>query len=162
MIVCAGRTFVAGADIANSAKPPRAAHRSRSSTAIEASRKPVIAAMHGTPLGGGLEVALACHFRIAAPATRLGLPEIKLGIIPGAGGTQRLPRLVGMDKAMAMILTGDPIPAAEALAAGLSTRSSMATSSRRGGVCAPRRRREAAAACSSRTATTSSPAIAPT
>src|SRR5262245_64756711 len=75
--------------------------------------------MHGTPLGGGLELALACHFRIAAPGTRLGLPEIKLGLIPGAGGTQRLPRLIGLDKAMAMILSGDPIPATEALTAGL-------------------------------------------
>jgi len=71
------------------------------------------------PLGGGLELALGCHFRVAAPGTRLGLPEIKLGIIPGAGGTQRLPRLVGMEKAMAMILSGEPIPAREALDAGL-------------------------------------------
>ena len=75
--------------------------------------------MFGTPLGGGLEIALACHFRIAAAGTRLGLPEIKLGLIPGAGGTQRLPRLVGMEKAAAMILSGDPIPAKDALAAGL-------------------------------------------
>jgi 3-hydroxyacyl-CoA dehydrogenase len=79
----------------------------------------VIAAMHGTPLGGGLELTLACHFRIAAPGTRLGLPEIKLGLIPGAGGTQRLPRLVGMDRAMAMILSGEPVPAQQALADGL-------------------------------------------
>jgi 3-hydroxyacyl-CoA dehydrogenase len=87
--------------------------------AIEACPKPVIAALHGTPLGGGLELALGCHFRVAAPGTRLGLPEIKLGIIPGAGGTQRLPRLVGMEKAMAMILSGEPIAAREALDAGL-------------------------------------------
>jgi len=79
----------------------------------------VVAALHGTPLGGGFEIALGCHFRVAAPGTRLGLPEVKLGIIPGAGGTQRLPRLVGMDKAMAMILSGDPIPAKEAFDAGL-------------------------------------------
>jgi len=119
VIACAGRTFMAGADIAEFGKPPVAPTTIDVIEAIEASDKPVIAAMHGTPLGGGLEVALACHFRIAAPTTRLGLPEIKLGIIPGAGGTQRLPRLVGMDKAMAMILTGDPIPASEALAVGL-------------------------------------------
>jgi 3-hydroxyacyl-CoA dehydrogenase len=119
VIACAGRTFIAGADITEFGKPPAAPTTIDVIEAIEASDKPVIAAMHGTPLGGGLEVALGCHFRIAAPATRLGLPEIKLGIIPGAGGTQRLPRLVGMDKAMAMILTGDPIPAGEALAAGL-------------------------------------------
>src|SRR5262249_35855930 len=75
--------------------------------------------MHGTPLGGGLELTLACHFRIAAPGTRLGLPEIKLGLIPGAGGTQRLPRPLGIPKAMAMILSGDPIPPNERLAHGL-------------------------------------------
>jgi 3-hydroxyacyl-CoA dehydrogenase len=86
---------------------------------IESVGKPVVAAMFGTPLGGGLEIALACHFRIAAAGTRLGLSEIKLGIIPGAGGTQRLPRLVGMQKAMAMILSGEPIAAEEALTLGL-------------------------------------------
>ena len=82
-------------------------------------KKPTIAAVHGTPLGGGLELTMGCHFRVAAPCTRLGLPEIKLGLIPGAGGTQRLPRLVGIEKALPMILSGDPIPAKDALAAGL-------------------------------------------
>ena len=119
VIVCAGRTFIAGADISEFGKPAREPTTLDVIAAIEASQKPVIAAMHGTPLGGGLEVALACHCRVAAPGTRLGLPEIKLGLIPGAGGTQRLPRLVGLDKAMAMILSGDPIPATEALEAGL-------------------------------------------
>ncbi len=119
VIVCAGRTFIAGADISEFGKPSQGPTTIGVIEAIEASAKPVIAALHGTPLGGGLEVALGCHFRVAAPGTRLGLPEIKLGLIPGAGGTQRLPRLVGLDKAMAMILTGDPIPAAEALEAGL-------------------------------------------
>src|SRR5438105_349144 len=74
---------------------------------------------HGTPLGGGLETALGCHYRVAAPGTRLGLPESKLGLLPGAGGTQRLPRLIGIDKALPMILSGDPIPATEALKVGL-------------------------------------------
>jgi 3-hydroxyacyl-CoA dehydrogenase len=119
VIACAGRTFVAGADITEFGKPPRQPTGIAVIEAIEAGAKPVIAAMHGTPLGGGLELALGCHFRVAAPDTRLGLPEIKLGIIPGAGGTQRLPRLVGMDKAMAMILSGEPIPASEARDAGL-------------------------------------------
>ena len=119
VIVCAGRTFIAGADISEFGQPAREPTTLDVISAIESSEKPVIAAMHGTPLGGGLEVALACHVRVAAPGTRLGLPEIKLGLIPGAGGTQRLPRLIGLDKAMAMILTGDPIPADEALQAGL-------------------------------------------
>src|SRR5215471_19376896 len=119
VIACAGRTFVAGADITEFGKPPRQPTGIAVIEAIEASRKPVVAALHGTTLGGGLELALGCHFRVAAPGTRLGLPEIKLGIIPGAGGTQRLPRLVGMKKAMAMILTGEPIPVREALDAGL-------------------------------------------
>jgi 3-hydroxyacyl-CoA dehydrogenase len=119
VIACAGRTFVAGADITEFGKLPRRPTGIAVIEAMEASRKPVIAAVHGTTLGGGLELALGCHYRVATPGTRLGLPEIKLGIIPGAGGTQRLPRLVGMDKAMAMILSGDPISAREALDAGL-------------------------------------------
>src|SRR5215470_7643753 len=119
VIACAGRTFVAGADITEFGKPPRQPTAIAVIEAVEACPKPVIAALHGTPLGGGLELALGCHFRVAAPGTRLGLPEIKLGIIPGAGGTQRLPRLVGMEKAMAMILSGEPIPAREALDGGL-------------------------------------------
>jgi len=119
VIACAGRTFVAGADITEFGKPPRQPTAIAVIEAIEACPKPVLAALHGTSLGGGLELALGCHFRVAAPGTRLGLPEIKLGIIPGAGGTQRLPRLVGMEEAMAMILSGEPIPAREALDAGL-------------------------------------------
>jgi 3-hydroxyacyl-CoA dehydrogenase len=119
VLVSAGRTFIAGADITEFSKPPQPPSLPDVIALIENIAKPVIAAVHGTPLGGGLELTLACHFRIAAPGTRLGLPEIKLGLIPGAGGTQRLPRLIGIDKAMAMILAGDPIPAKEALANGL-------------------------------------------
>ena len=119
VLTCAGRTFIAGADITEFDKPPQSPSLIDLNAQIENIRKPVVAATFGTPLGGGLEITLACHFRIAAPTTRLGLPEIKLGLFPGAGGTQRLPRLVGMDKAMAMILSGDPIPAKEALALGL-------------------------------------------
>ena len=114
-----GRTFVAGADITEFDKPPMAPGLSDVIALIDAISKPVVAAVFGTPLGGGLEITLACHFRVAQTGTRLGLPEIKLGLIPGAGGTQRLPRLVGMEKAAAMILSGDPIPAKDALAAGL-------------------------------------------
>jgi 3-hydroxyacyl-CoA dehydrogenase len=119
VIACAGRTFVAGADITEFGKPSSPPTSIDVVDAIEAAGKPVVAALHGTTLGGGLELALGCHFRVAAPGTRLGLPEIKLGLLPGGGGTQRLPRLVGMDKALAMILTGEPITAAEALEAGL-------------------------------------------
>jgi 3-hydroxyacyl-CoA dehydrogenase len=116
---CAGRTFIAGADISEFGKPPQPPSFPEVIGAIEACTKPVVAALHGTALGGGLEVALGCHYRVAVPGTRLALPEIKLGLIPGAGGTQRLPRLVGIEKGLAMILSGDPIPAEEAQAVGL-------------------------------------------
>jgi len=115
----AGRTFMAGADINEFGKPSQPPSLVDVIREMDDIKKPTIAAVHGTPLGGGLELTLACHFRVAAPGTRLGLPEIKLGLIPGAGGTQRLPRLAGIDKAMAMILSGDPIPAKDALAVGL-------------------------------------------
>jgi 3-hydroxyacyl-CoA dehydrogenase len=119
VLTAAGRTFMAGADITEFDKPPQPPGLIEVFDLIEASQKPVVAGLFGTPLGGGLEVALTCHYRVAAPTTRLGLPEIKLGILPGAGGTQRLPRLIGVDKALPMILSGDPIPAQEALANGL-------------------------------------------
>ena len=115
----AGRTFVAGADITEFGKPPQSPHLIEVIATLDDVKKPTIAAVHGTPLGGGLELTMGCHFRVAAPGTRLGLPEIKLGLIPGAGGTQRLPRLVGIEKALPMILSGDPISAKDALAAGL-------------------------------------------
>ena len=115
----AGRTFVAGADITEFGKPPQPPSLIDVIATLDEVKKPTIAAVHGTPLGGGLELTMGCHFRVAAAGTRLGLPEIKLGLIPGAGGTQRLPRLVGIEKALPMILSGDPIPAKDALAAGL-------------------------------------------
>jgi 3-hydroxyacyl-CoA dehydrogenase len=119
VLVCAGRTFVAGADITEFGKQFRPPSNQDIHTAMEGTAKPVVAAMHGTALGGGLELALGCHYRVAAAGTRLGLPEIKLGLIPGAGGTQRLPRLVGVEPALEMILSGEPIVAAKALALGL-------------------------------------------
>ena len=111
VIACGGRTFFAGADITEFGKPPQPPGLHDVIAAIEAMPKPVVAALHGTALGGGFELALACHFRVAAPGARVGLPEVKLGLLPGAGGTQRLPRLIGPEKALKLIVTGDPIPA---------------------------------------------------
>ena len=119
VIACAGRTFFAGADITEFGKPPQAPSLHDVVAVIEAMLKPVVAALHGTALGGGFELALACHFRVAVPGARLGLPEVKLGLLPGAGGTQRLPRLVGPEKALQMIVTGEPIGAAEAREDGI-------------------------------------------
>jgi 3-hydroxyacyl-CoA dehydrogenase len=119
VIACAGRTFFAGADISEFGKPPQAPGLGEVIAAIETMPKPVVAAVHGTALGGGFELALACHFRVAIAGARVGLPEVKLGLLPGAGGTQRLPRLIGPEKALEMIVTGDPIEAREALADGI-------------------------------------------
>ncbi|QOZ66017.1 3-hydroxyacyl-CoA dehydrogenase NAD-binding domain-containing protein [Bradyrhizobium arachidis] len=119
VLTCAGRTFIAGADITEFGKPPKPPALNDVLAEIENSPKPVVAAIHGTALGGGLEVALACHFRVAVKEARLGLPEVKLGLLPGAGGTQRLPRAVGPELAVKMIVGGDPIGAAEALKNGL-------------------------------------------
>jgi 3-hydroxyacyl-CoA dehydrogenase len=119
VITCAGRTFIAGADITEFGKPPKEPSLHEVLDLIESSPKPVVAAIHGTALGGGLEVTLACHYRVGAKTARFGLPEVKLGILPGAGGTQRLPRVVGVPKALSMIVSGDPIGADEALKVGL-------------------------------------------
>ncbi|TDK45720.1 3-hydroxyacyl-CoA dehydrogenase NAD-binding domain-containing protein [Antarcticimicrobium luteum] len=120
VIECAGRTFVAGGDIAAFDDPSFSAGPFNALLArIEASDRPVVAALFGTVLGGGLELALACHARVATPTTRLGLPEITLGLIPGSLGTQRLPRLAGVAKACEMITSGKPISASAAAAAGI-------------------------------------------
>src|SRR5215468_959441 len=119
VIVCAGRTFIAGADITEFGKPPADPSLHTVLDLIESSPKPVIAAIHGTALGGGLEVTLACHYRVGVKDARFGLPEVKLGLLPGAGGTQRLPRVVGVEKALSMMVSGDPIRADEALKVGL-------------------------------------------
>jgi 3-hydroxyacyl-CoA dehydrogenase len=114
IIICDGRTFIAGADIAEFGKPPAPPYLPEALDRIENASKPVIAALHGTALGGGFEVALTAHYRIAVPSAKCGLPEIKLGLIPGAGGTQRLPRLIGVEKALDVILSGTPFGAREA------------------------------------------------
>jgi 3-hydroxyacyl-CoA dehydrogenase len=119
LLICDGRTFIAGADIREFDQPPRAPHLPDLLNRIEAVNKPVVAAIHGTALGGGLETAMACHYRCASSDARLGLPEVNLGLLPGAGGTQRLPRLVGVELALDMMVGGRPIGARQALAAGL-------------------------------------------
>jgi 3-hydroxyacyl-CoA dehydrogenase len=119
VLICAGGTFVAGADVREFGQAPRAPYLPDVISAVETATKPWIAALHGTALGGGLEIAMGCHYRIADAAARLGLPEVTLGLIPGAGGTVRLPRLVGPDAALSMIATGKLVPTAGAHEMGL-------------------------------------------
>ncbi|MBV9996412.1 MAG: enoyl-CoA hydratase/isomerase family protein [Caulobacteraceae bacterium] len=119
VIICEGRTFIAGADIAGFGGAPQGASLSDVQSAFENSQKPVIAAIHGTALGGGLETALACHYRVAVPSAKCGLPEVNLGLLPGAGGTQRLPRISGVEKALEMVTSGRHAPAQECLEMGL-------------------------------------------
>ena len=116
-----GRAFIAGADIRDFGKTPNPDEQPKqpAGVLIEASSKPVVAAINGTAFGGGLEVALTCHYRVAAPGAPVGLPEIKIGLLPGGGGTQRLPRLIGAERAMTAILSGDPFDTEEALALGI-------------------------------------------
>lgn len=119
ILYCEGKTFIAGADITEFGKPPLAPELPEVISALEAFPKPIIAAMHGTTLGGGLEVAMAAHYRIAIADSKMGMPEVKLGLLPGSGGTQRLPRLVGVQAALDMLTDGDPISAEKALCVGL-------------------------------------------
>ena len=119
LLIGAGRTFIAGADIKEFGKPPLAPGLPEVIAGMDRLAKPTVAALHGTALGGGLETAMGCHYRVALKAAQVGLPEVKLGILPGAGGTQRLPRLAGVDKALAMMTTGAFVGAEEALACGI-------------------------------------------
>ena len=118
VIACAGKTFIAGADIKEFGRPLADPQLAQLIARIEQASKPVIAAIHGKALGGGLEVALGCHYRIAVPDASIGLPEVTLGIIPGAGGTQRLPRLIGLAAALTMISEGSEITAAKSIELG--------------------------------------------
>ena len=122
VITTAGKHFVAGADIREFDAPPRTPILNDVLLRIEACSKPVIAALHGSALGGGFELALACHYRVATPDTSVGLPEVKLGLLPGAGGTQRLPRLIGASVALDMMLRGEPITATRARELGIVDR----------------------------------------
>ncbi|MEL6980998.1 MAG: 3-hydroxyacyl-CoA dehydrogenase NAD-binding domain-containing protein, partial [Actinomycetota bacterium] len=119
VLTCRGRTFIAGADISEFGKAPQGPGLGEVQAAMESSPKPVVAAIHGNALGGGFEVAMCANYRVAVAGTNFGFPEVKLGLLPGAGGTQRLPRVVGAAKALDMVVGGDPIDAAEALELGL-------------------------------------------
>ena len=119
LIICKGRTFIAGADISEFGSAPKAPDFHAVLNTMDHSNKPIIAAIHGTALGGGLETALCCNYRVAVAEAKFGLPEVNLGLLPGAGGTQRLPRIVGAEKALAMVTSGVPIGAPEALKLGL-------------------------------------------
>jgi 3-hydroxyacyl-CoA dehydrogenase len=120
VLICEGRTFIAGADITEFGGAMAGPSLQDVQDMMENSPKPVVAAIHGTVLGGGLEVALCAHFRVAVPSAKFGLPEVNLGLLPGAGGTQRLPRVVGPERALEMMTTGRHVPAKEALAGGLA------------------------------------------
>jgi 3-hydroxyacyl-CoA dehydrogenase len=122
VLIGAGNTFIAGSDLREFGQPLQEPQLPEVIAAIEACNKPVVAALHGAALGGGFELALGCDARVAAPGTVVGLPEVTLGIIPGAGGTQRLPRLVGVPKAIELICSGARVPSAQALALGLIDR----------------------------------------
>mgnify|MGYP001103001542 CR=1 FL=1 len=118
VLMCEGSTFFSGADIGEFSGPPKEEEYRELFNGYESLDIPVVAAMHGTVMGGGLEIALACHYRVALPNTRFALPEVTLGIIPGAGGTQRLPRLIGVEKALELILNARPVDAQKAVELG--------------------------------------------
>ncbi|MDA9559562.1 3-hydroxyacyl-CoA dehydrogenase NAD-binding domain-containing protein [Porticoccaceae bacterium] len=119
LVFCEGRTFIAGADISEFSSGPMEPNFHAVLSTMDASPKPIVAAIHGTALGGGLETALCCNYRVAVDSAKFGLPEVNLGLLPGAGGTQRLPRVVGVEKTLAMVTSGVPIGAAEAHQLGL-------------------------------------------
>jgi 3-hydroxyacyl-CoA dehydrogenase len=119
VLICAGRTFFAGADITEFGRPMEEPNLQAVNDMIENGTKPVVAAIHGTALGGGFELSLMCHYRVAVPSAKVGLPEVKLGLLPGGGGTQRLPRIVGAAAALEIMIGGDPVPAPKALELGM-------------------------------------------
>lgn len=119
VVRCAGKTFIAGADIKEFGRPMAEPGLPEVMAMMDAATKPIVAAVHGTVLGGGFEVALACHYRIAAPGTKFGFPEVKLGLMPGGGGTQRTPRLAGLAAAIPLVTEGNPISADKALSGNL-------------------------------------------
>jgi 3-hydroxyacyl-CoA dehydrogenase len=120
VLICDGRTFIAGADITEFGQAPKGPGLHDVQAMIEDAPKPVVAAVHGTALGGGLEVALVCHYRVVVPSAKMGLPEVNLGLLPGAGGTQRLPRVTGVEKALDLMTSGRHASAKEAHESGLA------------------------------------------
>ena len=122
IIICGGRTFIAGADIKEFGQPALTPTLPEVIQTIEGSNKPVLAAIHGTALGGGFEIALSCHYRCALASARVGFPEVKLGLLPGAGGTQRVPRLAGVEAALEMMTSGRPVTAKQAMDMGMIDR----------------------------------------
>ncbi len=133
VLVCKGSTFFSGADISEFSGPPKEAEYRDLFRQLEQLPMPVVAGMHGVAMGGGLEIALACHYRVAVPTARFGLPEVTLGIIPGAGGTQRMPRLIGVEKTLELILTAKPVDTAAAIELGFID-ASIAGEAREGAV----------------------------
>jgi 3-hydroxyacyl-CoA dehydrogenase len=119
VVRCDGRTFIAGADIREMGRPRKPPGLKDFQALMDNAKKPIVAAVHGTALGGGLEFAMMCHYRVAVPSARCGLPEVNIGILPGGGGTQALPRIVGVERALEMMTTGRHVPAKEALALGI-------------------------------------------
>src|ERR1041385_1143997 len=119
VLICEGKTFIAGADITEFGKPPKGTSLLDLEDIIESTPKPVVAAIHGTALGGGLEVALCAHYRVAVPSAKCVLPEVNIGLLPGAGGTQRLPRIVGVETALDMGAGGAHVGAKQCLEMGL-------------------------------------------
>jgi 3-hydroxyacyl-CoA dehydrogenase len=118
VLVCEGKSFFSGADIGEFSGPPKETEYRELFDALEQLPFPVVAGMHGTVMGGGLEIALACHYRVAAPGTRFSLPEVTLGVFPGAGGTQRLPRLIGVEKTLELIISARPVDVARGIELG--------------------------------------------
>lgn len=119
VLICAGKTFIAGADVGKVGQLGQGANMLEVLSGIENASVPVVAAIHGTALGGGLETALTCHYRVAVPSARCGLPEVKLGLLPGAGGTQRLPRIVGAQRALELVTSGEHVGARASVEMGL-------------------------------------------
>ena len=119
VLQCAGRTFIAGADVSEFGKPPLEPHLPDLILKLESARKPWVAALHGSALGGGFEVALGCRYRVASASASIGLPEVNLGIVPGAGGTVRTPRFASVETAVELVTGGKPIRAGKAVEAGL-------------------------------------------